>query len=335
VVVDTVNNELVVANTDGHSVTVYSRTASGNTAPLRNLSGPATGLSFPGVAVDTVNNELLVGNGGNNSITVYSRTASGNTAPLRTLSGPATGLSVPSGSGPALDLVNNELLVQNLVGNSITVYSRTASGNAAPLRTISGPATGLNDPIGLAVDPVHNELVASSFIGSTVGVFSRTGSGNVAPLRVLSGDMTGISGPEGLAVTPAALPTPSPTAFVGLNAADFSTGQTINYQAVTLPGSAPVQVDIYLGCLLPDFATFLSLVQPVAGTINVVLGPAPVPFLANVPLAPLGVPFPYTFGGFEPAGTYFPYAGLAVAGSDPFVPANQLSLSVQSFLFTP
>src|SRR5204863_2777142 len=30
------------------------------------------------------------------------------------------------------------------------VYARTASGNAAPLRTLQGPATGLNRPFSLA-----------------------------------------------------------------------------------------------------------------------------------------------------------------------------------------
>jgi hypothetical protein len=96
VVVDTVHDELVVANLFNNSVTVYTRTASGNTAPLRTIQGAATGLSDPiGVVVDTVNNELVVANIGTNSITVYPRTANGNTAPLRTLTGALTGLSFP------------------------------------------------------------------------------------------------------------------------------------------------------------------------------------------------------------------------------------------------
>lgn len=44
-----------------------------------------------------------------------------------------------------------ELFVANTLAQSITVYSRTANGNIAPLRTISGPATGLNNPLGLVV----------------------------------------------------------------------------------------------------------------------------------------------------------------------------------------
>jgi hypothetical protein len=94
-------------------------------------------------------------------------------------------------------------------------------------------------------------------------------------------------------------------------------------------------VDIYLGCLLPDFATFLSLVQSAPGVISIVLGPSPTPFLGNVTLAQTIVPFSYTFAGFESVGIYFPYAGLAVAGSNPLISANQLSLGVQLFQFNP
>ena len=49
-------DELFVVNAGLNSVTVYSRTASGNTAPLRTLSGAATGLKFSQVlALDLTN----------------------------------------------------------------------------------------------------------------------------------------------------------------------------------------------------------------------------------------------------------------------------------------
>ncbi|HZY31676.1 MAG TPA: hypothetical protein VFF86_08560, partial [Candidatus Methylomirabilis sp.] len=79
-------DELFVTNDDvvssvNNSVTVYARTASGNTAPFRTLQGGATGLNGPaGFVVDTLNNELVVANSRTNSITAYARTASGNTA---------------------------------------------------------------------------------------------------------------------------------------------------------------------------------------------------------------------------------------------------------------
>lgn len=126
-----------------------------------------------------------------------------------------------------------------------------------------------------------------------------------------------------------------PTAAAGLNGSAFRTGQTITYEATLIPDSTPTQVDIYLGALLPDGVMFLSLVQSGPGIVSVVLGSAPVAFLTEVTLPPLRIPFAFTFTGAEPGGTYFTYAGLAVAGSNPFLAENQLSLAIQTFQFTP
>ena len=210
---DLVNNELVVANALGNSITVHARTADGNVAPVRTLVGGATGLSSPVVpAVDAVNNELFVSNAGDTSVTVYARTANGDTAPLRTLAGAATGLALPI--GVAVDTVNNELVVVNSIngsgGNSVTVYSRTADGDVAPLRKISGAATGLCGPAGLAVDLVNNELAVANpnKCGKSVVVFARTANGDVAPVRTLFGTMTGLDVPEMVAITNGAPPPP-------------------------------------------------------------------------------------------------------------------------------
>jgi hypothetical protein len=89
-----------------------------------------------------------------------------------------------------------------------------------------------------------------------------------------------------------------------------------------------------MGALLPAGTAFVSLVNTPSG-IDIVIGPAPVPFARDVTPAPLAVPFAYTFTGAEPVGIYFAYAGVAVAGSDPLQPANQLGLAVQPFEFSP
>jgi hypothetical protein len=189
-------NELFVGNAGNNSVTVYSRTATGNTAPVRTLVGAATGLSFiQGLAVDVAHNELFVANGSGPAIKVYSLTASGNTAPLRTITGAATGMVQPVYI--AFDTANNELFVTN--GNqTIAVYDRLANGNALPLRTLSTVPAG-NVPIGLALDLTNNELIVGTS-GSTIDVYSRSASGNDARLRTLGGAATGLSGPIGLGI---------------------------------------------------------------------------------------------------------------------------------------
>jgi hypothetical protein len=195
VAVDTVNNEILVANIN--SIAVYSLAASGNDTPLRTISGDATQLAQPiGLAVDTGNNEILVAN--SDSITVYSRTADGNVDPLRTIKG--TGLLNPAGL--AVDTTNNEILVANIGSieansSSITVYGRTANGDdVAPLRTIRGAATGLAQPIGLAVDTVNNEILVAN--SNSITVYGRTAIGNVTPLRTIGGGSTELDHPLGL-----------------------------------------------------------------------------------------------------------------------------------------
>jgi hypothetical protein len=47
--------------------------------------------------------------------------------------------------------VNTDIFVANFNNNSVTVYGRTANGDVAPVRTISGASTGLGRPTFLAV----------------------------------------------------------------------------------------------------------------------------------------------------------------------------------------
>ena len=188
-------NELFVSDTSGNSITVYNRTANGNTAPIRTLFGAATGLAVPtGIVVDTVNSELVVANNAANWISVFGETASGNTAPARILGGASTGLANPDGI--AVDTVNNELFVANNGGTTINVYSRTANGNTAPTRILNVMTDGRR----VFVDTVNNELFVANASNSSIFVYSRTASGNDAPLRTLVGASTGLAGPLGVVV---------------------------------------------------------------------------------------------------------------------------------------
>lgn len=127
------------------------------------------------------------------------------------------------------------------------------------------------------------------------------------------------------------------TATVQLDRDTVTAGQKITYQASFTPTSTPV--DIYMGCLLPDGFTFVSFIGSFqTGTIvNFALGPSVTPSFGNATLPGPGVfvaPFSYTFTDSEPVGTYFCYAGLVFAGTNPFVPSNRLSLDVKAFQFT-
>ncbi len=204
------------------------------------------------------------------------------------------------------------------------------------------PLTFNSGPGGITAGP-DGALWFTEGAANQIGRITTAGALTEFPLAAGSGPFGITAGPDGaLWFTEGGadkigriVPDPVWSAVVSLNGSGFRTGQTITYQATLFPGITPPKVDIYLGALLPDGVTFLSLVQASAGVISIALGRSPVPFSANVPLTPAVVSFSHTFTGAEPVGTYFAYAGLAVAGSNPFLPSSQLSLGVQTFQFNP
>ncbi|MCZ6750838.1 MAG: hypothetical protein O7E51_03305 [Acidobacteria bacterium] len=145
------------------AITVYSKNASGDTAPLRVISGPKTQLNWPaGMTVHSERGELYVANDMGDSILVFSTSANGDVAPIRVLKGPNTLLKYPNGI--TLDLVNDELWVANFGNHTATVYNLTASGDTKPLRVIrSGPlgvpTPTLANPHPIAYDTKREEIL--------------------------------------------------------------------------------------------------------------------------------------------------------------------------------
>lgn len=89
--------------------------------------------------------------------------------------------------------------------NAITVTLASGSGDIAPVRTISGSATTLNDPVGLAVDSsgnIYTENANGAYTASAyeIAVFGPTANGNVAPTRLINGADTGLGDSLSLAV---------------------------------------------------------------------------------------------------------------------------------------
>jgi DNA-binding beta-propeller fold protein YncE len=100
-------------------------------------------------------------------------------------------------------LAQEEMFITNAFSNSVTVYRRTATGNAAPKRSLVGAATGLNSPSGVVVDEVNNELIVTNLSSPySVTVYPRLAMGNTAPLRTITGAATGLNVPRSVAVDP-------------------------------------------------------------------------------------------------------------------------------------
>ena len=182
------------------SVLVYAKTAKGNDAPLRVLSGPRTQLrDVFGIAVDPENQELYVANRGDNengyappSITVFPLKAEGNTPPLRVIQGARTWLNWPGLM--ALDSRRRELFVAESFDNAILVFRATDSGDVAPLRVLKGPRTGLSAPYGVALDEKDDQLIVANYGNYSATVYPRTAVGDAPPIRTIR------SAPEGKVV---------------------------------------------------------------------------------------------------------------------------------------
>lgn len=145
------------------SITVYRRTQSGNSAPVRTIRGERTRLNWPtGLAFDPQARELFVANDAAHEILVFDADAQGNAAPKRVLGGPATKLANPT--GVFADTKNRELWVANFGGHSATVYDLSAGGDTAPKRTIRNapegtPSLMIGNPGAVGYDPNREEIL--------------------------------------------------------------------------------------------------------------------------------------------------------------------------------
>lgn len=196
---DLVHRELYVGRAG--EVLVFDSRATGDTAPLRVLGGTAAGLGdATAVAVDLQNDLLYVASWNGDAILVFHRTDDGNVAPLRTLAGPLSMIASPE--GVLVDHVHGELVVSISASETgdraIAFYALSAlqgSGtiDVAPLRRISGTATLLGDPRGLALDLDGDRILVVDRNGA-ISFFARTATGDVAPVERIAGFNTQLGG---------------------------------------------------------------------------------------------------------------------------------------------
>ena len=193
VALDLKNDEVAVTIQHINKVQVYRRQAIGEEKPLRIIQGPNTGISDPhGIAIDAENNELYVANHDS-----YHEVETGSENPNAASADFARGLAAPTIERERTEPRPSK---GKFVEPSIRVYSRTANGDAVPVRVIQGPKTGLSLPMKVWVDPAHNEILVANSGTSSILVFTRAANGDVAPIRKIEGPATGLKKPVGLAL---------------------------------------------------------------------------------------------------------------------------------------
>jgi len=198
------------------AVRVYGSAASGYAAPVRLLTGPATGLDQPGdVAFDSRGDMYVVNTDwqGAGFVTVYGPEVNGNAAPTRIITGPNTLLRRPIklavGLGDTLYVLNAFRWWKYGTENvTVTVYAPGAAGDVEPVRSIvvnagrrsAGGRLGLEWPEGIAVDGWGTVYVANYWPGNAVAVYAPGAEGDVAPTRLIQGGKTRLAGPVAVAL---------------------------------------------------------------------------------------------------------------------------------------
>jgi DNA-binding beta-propeller fold protein YncE len=236
--IDPRTGEVYAVNNDTQdTLVIFSNEQAGNVAPHREIHTPHGTF---GITVDEAAQEVFLTVQHDSAIVVYRKGASNEDPPIRMLQGDRTRLADPHGIAfdakrglifvtnhgsthqvrsdagdvlsaeqrkERLSLVNWPLEREFAVPGSgrtlppaITVYAKNVSGDAAPVRVITGPRTQLNWPTGIAVDPERGDLYVTNDTTSSILVFDADASGDVAPRRVLKGPKTGLKNPTGIAL---------------------------------------------------------------------------------------------------------------------------------------
>ena len=166
---------LYVVNTYGGpdkagSIIVYAPDANGNVAPRAAIANDAkagrTQLKWPmGLALDAAGNMYVTNQAGGigaspESVTIYAAGKFGNVAPIAIITGSHTGLKLPHGIAIDTDgkiYVSNDRIDEDGHDgggiDKVTVYASGSDGDVAPIATINGPLTGLDNPAGIAIGP--------------------------------------------------------------------------------------------------------------------------------------------------------------------------------------
>ena len=175
-------DELLIANSGNDSLTSYTRVGDGNAFPIVTLQGSLTQLDHPcGININKSHHEVFVTNKNSNTITVYDLFDLDGSRPIVDTSGSvvtsphinipplltilsSAGFDKPCGI--VVDNNNAEIIVANGGNDTVSYFDLgavptpedlslnpvTAPLTLTPKRGLSGPNTGLHDPVALKLN---------------------------------------------------------------------------------------------------------------------------------------------------------------------------------------
>jgi hypothetical protein len=225
IAIDDRGYEYIASGEAGSLIAVAAPLAAGrpqngySVGPVRTFpSGDATFNPWPDILTIDGAGRLLVSIAylsGQNAIVGFTGGPNGSSTPVRAISGPHTGLGTACVEtcdqvAMAYSRYTGRLYVAVSNGklpSHISVFDGNANGDARPLRTIEGPATGLAGKVitGIADSQVTGDIYAmvksAEFSGTgRVEVFGRLAHGNAPPLRTFTDRTTRFRNGLGIAL---------------------------------------------------------------------------------------------------------------------------------------
>jgi hypothetical protein len=222
VAVDGNGFEYVAGGEGGAEIAVEPPGASGQPGnlyqvpPVRTIALDEGFNPWPGMLTVDPSNEILaaVVRPQGNAIEIFSGGASGGATPVRVISGPNTGLGACTATrcdqlAITFSPFTGRIYAAVSAGTQtrISVFAGNASGNAAPIRTILGAATGLSGRVitgitGSQVDGTIYAMVKTSQFGTgQINAYGRLATGNAAPLRTFTDATSGFADAAAIAIT--------------------------------------------------------------------------------------------------------------------------------------
>ena len=188
---------LYVANHSNDSITIFPANATGRPNTISTIRGSNTQLYNPGpITVDGAGTIYVINTGSQDerpTITSYAAGSHGDVSPKTVIKGPHARLDGPSAI--ATDAQGNIYVTTTSADqshDSILVFSSGSNGNASPARVISGAASRVRMPGGIAVSAkgyiyVTTEQVTGGYNGVEILIFGPGTNGDTAPVTRIDG----------------------------------------------------------------------------------------------------------------------------------------------------
>ena len=222
-------DEIVIPQFYAQGIMTYRGGANGDEKPIRMIMGSNTQIANPArLGLDAVHKEVYLPLG--DEILVFPSDGEGNIPPSRIIKGPDTLLGADA---LTIDPVNNLLIVsgqrprargerggsseeggaleaggQPNGSGQVLIFERTASGNAKPLRVISGPHSKIRRTGLITVYPPTKTILVGlpsnekASPNNFVGVWKEDDNGDVAPRWMIGGPNQALLQVRGITVVP-------------------------------------------------------------------------------------------------------------------------------------